>query len=341
VDRQGRRDRALGALYGLAVGDALGMPTQLLPRAEVARRFGVLSWFEPGPADHPIAAGLPAGRVTDDTDQALIVARLLVEGGGHVDAEALAARLREWQERMRAAGSLDLLGPSTTRALEALARGVPAAEAGRHGDTNGAAMRIAAVGIAVPPEPLGRLLDRVEEASRLTHHTSTGIAGAAAVAAAVSAGLDGADAADALRLAAHAAQECGGRGADPDPPGTGAGLVANRISVALHLAAGAFTEAEGLGHLHERIGTGVATAESVPTALGLVRLCPGDPWRATLLAAGLGGDSDTVAAMAGAVSGALNGLGAFPRPAVAVVRQVNDLDLGPLADDLLALRDTA
>ena len=42
-------DRALGALYGLAVGDALGMPTQLYPRDEVLARFGDLTWFVAGP----------------------------------------------------------------------------------------------------------------------------------------------------------------------------------------------------------------------------------------------------------------------------------------------------
>ena len=36
------RDRALGALLGLAVGDALGMPTQSLSRSAIAERYGVV-----------------------------------------------------------------------------------------------------------------------------------------------------------------------------------------------------------------------------------------------------------------------------------------------------------
>ena len=54
-------DRARGALYGLAIGDALGMPTQLMSHEEVAACFGVLDGFREAPADHLIAAGLPAG----------------------------------------------------------------------------------------------------------------------------------------------------------------------------------------------------------------------------------------------------------------------------------------
>src|SRR4051812_50038132 len=77
-------NRALGALYGLAIGDALGMPTQLLPRERIAARYGTLTGFEPGPDENEISAGLPAGRVTDDTDQAVIGARALIDGGGGV-----------------------------------------------------------------------------------------------------------------------------------------------------------------------------------------------------------------------------------------------------------------
>src|SRR5262249_60198750 len=77
------RSRALGALYGLAIGDALGMPAQSLPRADIVARYGPLvGEFCPGPDGHPLAAGLPAGSVTDDTEQALLLARLVVAGGG-------------------------------------------------------------------------------------------------------------------------------------------------------------------------------------------------------------------------------------------------------------------
>ena len=175
------RSRAAGALYGLAIGDALGMPTQSLPRAEIVARYGgLLDTFQPGPPDHPLAAGLPAGAVTDDTEQAMVLASLIVEGGGVVDAAELARRLLAWEESMRARGSLDLLGPSTKRALSALLGGAEVDEAGRFGVTNGAAMRIAPVGIATPGAVANRHsnTDRYEltVAHRLTyrHRVSDG-----------------------------------------------------------------------------------------------------------------------------------------------------------------------
>src|SRR5262250_792389 len=156
------RSRALGALYGLALGDALGMPAQSLPRAEVVSRYGALvGGFHPGPPGPPLAAGLPAGSVTDDTEQAVLLARLVVAGGGEVDAGDLARDLLAWEESMRARGSLDLLGPSTRQALAAAGAGASTEDTGRAGTTNGAAMRITPVGVATPSGDPGLLVERV------------------------------------------------------------------------------------------------------------------------------------------------------------------------------------
>src|SRR5215468_9767171 len=157
--------RALGALYGLAIGDALGMPTQSLSRAEIEARYGgLVTTFWPGPPDHPLAAGLPAGTVTDDTEQAVLLARLIVEYRGEIDPAELARRLLAWEDSMRARGSLGLLGPSTKRALGAMLAGASIEDAGRFGTTNGAAMRITPVGIATRSGDHDLLVDRVAAA---------------------------------------------------------------------------------------------------------------------------------------------------------------------------------
>ena len=334
-----RADRALGALVGLAVGDALGMPTQLLSRDAVVAAHGpVLAGFAPAPADHPIAAGLPAGSVTDDTEQAVLLARLLVDAGGHVDPTELARRLIAWEDAMRARGSLDLLGPSTRRALADLLAGADPDEAGRTGDTNGAAMRVTPVGVATPldgPDGTAALVDAVVAASRLTHHTSVALAGAAAVAAAVSAGVDGADVVTATQAAVAAAEQAAGRGR-----WVAAADVATRIPWAVAAVAGR-TDAEACELVFRLVGTSLATQESVPAAFALANLHPGDPWRVCRVAASVGGDCDTIAAMAGAVAGACAGATAFPPDARATVESVNGLDLARLAQDLLALRGVA
>jgi ADP-ribosylglycohydrolase len=326
-----RRDRALGALTGLAVGDALGMPTQTLPREAVLASGGVTGFRAAAP-DHPLAHGLPAGHVTDDTEQALLLADVLIAGRGRVDPADLAERLERWEDDARARGSLDLLGPSTRSAIRAVREGTPPQLAGANGMTNGAAMRIAPVGLAFPATDLGVLVDAVEEACLVSHATSVAIAGAAAVAAAVSAGVDGLGTATSVALGIAAARAGARRGrwvAGAD--------VAARIAWSTELA-GRHDVVVATDRVVSLIGTSLATQESVPAAFAMLLLHPDDPWAACCAAASLGGDSDTIAAMTGAMAGAIHGVGAFPAEAVATVRRVNDLRLDERVDALLALR---
>jgi ADP-ribosylglycohydrolase len=86
------------------------------------------------------------------------------------------------------------------------------------------------------------------------------------------------------------------------------------------------------------IGTSVAAQESVVAAIALAASLGDDPAEALLVAAEIGGDTDTVAAMCGAILGAQHGLAGLPADMVAQVRAVNRLELEPLVDDLLKLR---
>jgi ADP-ribosylglycohydrolase len=326
------RDRARGALYGLAIGDALGMPTQLMSHEEVIACFGVLDGFRAAPAGHPIASGLPAGSVTDDTEQALLLADALLAGGGHVESEDLARRLLAWAERARERGSLDLLGPSSSAAVAALIAGGPTAEVGRSGATNGAAMRITPVGLIISSDDLDALVDLVVEASRVTHHTGVAIAGASAVAAAVSGGVDGASVAEATTLGIRASDLGQRRG-----EWVAGASVARRIAWAIGLV-DADDHDRSVRDVVELVGTSLATQESVPAAFAVLALHPDDPWQACLTAASLGGDSDTIAAMVGAIAGACHGMDSWPPDAVRAVRETNQLDLEMFAEKLLALR---
>lgn len=324
--------RARGALFGLAIGDALGMPTQSFSPAEIDRRFGQLAGFVDGSLDQPLAPGMTAGSVTDDTEQALIVADLLIESRGAIDAMALADRLLGWETGMQEQGSLDLLGPSTARAIAALRAGGAAEEVGRLGATNGAAMRVTPVGIAFDIRDPDRLERAVVQACVVTHNTGLALAGAAAVAAAVSTGINGGGIDAAITAGVTAARRAGRLGywvAGAD--------VATRIEWAV-AAVDTRSRAEAVEIIRNLIGTSLATQESVPAAFAALAVCPRSPWDAALLAASLGGDCDTIAAMAGAIAGSLHGAESFPPDARALVVDVNGIDLDARAVGLLALR---
>jgi ADP-ribosylglycohydrolase len=70
----------------------------------------------------------------------------------------------------------------------------------------------------------------------------------------------------------------------------------------------------------------------------ILAAAPDDPWLACRMAASAGGDTDSIAAMAGAVAGACHGVTAIPAPARATVREVNGLRLDEVAAGLLGVR---
>ena len=328
------RERALGALTGLALGDALGMPTQCMSPGEIDRHYGPITALTDAVACQPVAPGAPAGTVTDDTEQALLTAGLLIDGSGRIDPLLLARRLMDWEETMRERGSLDLLGPSTKRALEQVRAGADPATTGSEGTTNGAAMRVTPVGIAWSSNDPQALAEAVHASCLVTHNTRQAFEGAALVAAAVSAAVGGADAATAVDRALDLVSALSPRG-HWSPTAS----VVARTRAALEVARpGRAMSARALtGFLRLQVGTSMESNESVPCALAIARHYAGRPYEGLCLAAGLGGDTDTIAAMAGAILGAASPRD-LPADAVDRVIAVSRLELGPVADGLVALR---
>ena len=329
---QAMLDRAMGALFGGALGDALGMPTQLLSPAAIRDTYGFVDGFVAPAPDHPVSRGLAAGTVTDDTEQALLLGRILLEPGPTFDHRRWVDALLDWERDIKARGSYDLLGPSTKRAIDAINGGVEPEQAGRGGNTNGAAMRIAPVGILMPPEPLDALVAKVAETCRATHNTSTAIASAAAVAATVSCGVSGAGWRDACGHAVAAAR----RGAALGQWTTG-GDIAARIAWARDLVRGKPREA-AIRLIADLVGTGVASQESVPAAFAVLEVAQGDAWQAAVIGANLGGDTDTIGAIAAGMAGACAGFAALPQARVAELKGLDAGEVRRLAGDLVAAR---
>ncbi|ANT52665.1 ADP-ribosylglycohydrolase family protein [Mesorhizobium amorphae] len=327
-------DRAMGALVGGALGDALGMPTQLLSPARIAALYGHVEDFVAPVADHPVSKGLLAGTITDDTEQALLLGRILVDSGDRFDHARWVNALLDWEREVKARGSYDLLGPSTKRAIDAINNGVPPEEAGRGGDTNGAAMRIAPVGIMMPLAPLDAFVAKVAETCRATHNTSIAIASAAAVAAAVSRGVAGSD----WRAASDSAVAAAGQGAALGHWVTG-GDIAARIVWAQELVRGR-TVKDAIRLIVDLVGTGVASQESVPAAFAVLEVAAGDPWQAAVISANLGGDTDTIGAIAAGMAGACAAFSRLPQERISRLVGIDIGQVRALASDLVAARAT-
>ena len=329
-----RFSRAYGALAGLALGDALGMPTQAMSPQQIQTVYGHVTGLVDGDKSQPYAPGMAAGSVTDDTEQALLIASLLLKGHGsglNLDAGEFSHALLAWEDSMIERGSLDLLGPSTKAALERVRAGENPLRVGGEGTTNGAAMRVTPIGIAASTSDRQLFADAVWSSCQVTHATRQGFQSAALVAAAVSLGIDAgaADVTDLLWKAVAFVRSLPERGAwSPEPD------VVAATHRALKLAAQPASSPQWLAG---QIGTAVASAQAIPMAFALLARDPSP--RALLQAANLGGDTDTIGAIAGAILGASLGVEVFDAYGLAQVEQVSQLDLPSVATDLLALRD--
>lgn len=331
-------EHARGAMIGLAIGDALGMPTQSMSAERIIECYGgpVRRLMDAVP-QQSIAPNMKAGSVTDDTEQAFVLAARLIEDHGRIDNDAYAQDLLRWEAKMKEKGSLDLLGPSTKAALQALAEGVDPELTGRFGTTNGGAMRATPVGIAFIP---GNAL--AEEAWRscvVTHNTMQGIESTTLVAAAVSLAIAGERGFLSKALAFVESQP-------PRGNWSAKASVVARVKMFMEWAVredGSMSDGEFATILRRDCGTSVEANESVAAAFAIATRFFDKPTEALCFAASLGGDTDTIAAITGAMLGAWHGPDGFdPDMRGQVLRQLKDddrLDLDRTVAGLCALRE--
>lgn len=325
------KNRIAGAVAGMVLGDALGVPGELWPRAKVRERFGTINTFLDGPEDNIVACYFKAGHYTDDSAQAFVVLEALLEHKTVPPVRELADRLIEWVKSMNGF-EINLLGPSSKASLLAHSEGRDPSAQLKTALTNGAAMRIAPVGCIVPADDPAFLAETVARISVVTHGTDVAIAGAAMVAQAVASAVAGRSweemAEDAL-CAHDLALEKG------EP--TWAASIARRFMLALREMPTMPDEETFSRWVYDILGTGTMTSESVSAALAIAWYCR-EPRRAAEFCANLGGDTDTIGAMATAICGAKCGLDGFRPEDVRYLQETNGLDFSAIAKRILAVR---
>jgi ADP-ribosyl-[dinitrogen reductase] hydrolase len=274
--------RAQGTLLGLACGDALGRPVEFKSADSIAAAHGRLTEMVANGT-----WGQPAGTITDDTEQALCIARSLVDERGFDPAD-IADRFVAWYD----SGPFDI-GRMTARSLRALKRGESWKVAGQQvweeslegqNAGNGSVMRSPPLALpyAHDPETLARVS---REASRITHADPRCTSGCAILNLTI-AGL--------LRDATDPLENALDRLGDDAP--------AELVRALRPVAAG-----ERLDPLE----TSGYVVHTLQTALH-DGLREDDPEEAIVTAVNRGGDTDTIGAVAGAVAGARTGGSRLP-----------------------------
>lgn len=313
--------RILGAFYGQALGDAMGMPSELWPRSRVKQHFGWIDRFLPGPAENNAACYFGRASFTDDTSMALALADAIVTHEGEINAETIGANILQWAEAFDAFNK-NVLGPTSKMALNAMKAGTPVSQLENNGMTNGAAMRVSPLGCLLPAHDLSAFIDAVALASSPTHKSDVAISGATVIAWAVSRAIDGAgwtSIRDELPAIARAAQE--------KRVTTFSASMAARLELALDVVKQGRGVESTMQQIYDLVGTGTSTIESVPAAIAMVELAETNPNRCAILCANLGGDTDTIGAMAVAICGALNGIDSIDSELKAELDAANALDL--------------
>ncbi|MEX0657671.1 MAG: ADP-ribosylglycohydrolase family protein [Egibacteraceae bacterium] len=276
-------ERFRGCLLGVAAGDALGAPFEGLSQVDAD---AVARW---------VASPAPL-RWTDDTHMTLGVARSLLDCKG-VDGPRLAAELARTHDAEPWRG----YGAGPPQVFAALAQGAawdaPAAQLFGGGGSfgNGAAMRVAPVGLVAHRAP-DTLAAWARTSARVTHAHELGQQAAVLQAAAVGwlvtaepAGRDPAGVLDHLGTLA------------PD------GVFRERLDRVAGL-----TSSASMRTVVAELGNGITGLEAVPAALHAFLRQPRSLPDAVTYAVRLGGDTDTIASMTGALAGAFLGEAAVP-----------------------------
>ncbi|MET1074579.1 MAG: ADP-ribosylglycohydrolase family protein [Umezawaea sp.] len=307
-------DRIAGSFYGLAFGDALGKPTEFLTVEDIDRAFG-----PDGPND---LTGDPA-LVTDDTQMALAVAWALHDADRHtpdVLEPLLRQRFVAWAhspENNRAPGMTCL------RACGGLAEGLPWVEATVTGSKGcGANMRVTPVGL-LPDLDLDVLAGASQLQAAMTHGHPTALAASELTAYATRLLVDGINHVDvpALLLARCHEQRAVYRedwlGTLWTTPGatTSTDFIArgwDECVAVLEQVVAALARPDDGADACLATGAGWIAEEALATGLYCAVRHADSPVDTVVRGARTSGDSDSIAALAGAFAGAAHGLAAWP-----------------------------
>ncbi len=305
-------ERFLGSCLGLLVGDALGAPVEGWAWPRINQEYG---WL-----DGMVRGRLPAGSYTDDGQMAIGLLESLVKttrsdsarsgstrsSSTRFDPAGCAARwLANYDPGRGYGGRLDGI-------MDRLRSGESWDSVGTDSFGNGAAMRIGPLGAWYHGDRK-ELVGAARESAFITHRHPQAMAGAIiqglAVGQALAQGLAGEPLAPErfLEPLIHAAKET-----DPES--------ARRLESLVGIRPGEREELRKT--LTTLYACDVRAIESVGPALGAV-LGTRSFKEAVILAVNLGGDTDTLGAMAGAVAGAYYGLSAIPE------EWLEDLENGP------------
>ena len=331
------KDKILGSLLGAAIGDAMGAATEVRTREQIIETFGGLVRDFCTPPQDTFARGGKAGQVTDDFSFIHCIVMEVLKDHGFSLAGMERATLT-WGENEY---NLEHFAGPTTRAAILRLRGAdtpnPCAflKCDNGQATNGAGMKASPAGLFHPGD-VDAAIDDAILICKPTHNNNLAISGACAVAAAVSKALVTSDDCGAvIRAGIYGAQEgmkrCGDAAILAGPS------IERRIRLAVELGEKASNMDQAMQDIYDLIGTGLHIAEAVPAAFGLFAAAGGNAMEAITAAVNIGNDTDTVAAICGAIAGAYTGTATFDPHFQRDLEAVNGYQFDQMAGEIFRM----
>lgn len=314
------RDKIAGAIYGMALGDAMGMPSELWGREKVRKYFGKIEGLLDGPKENSVACNYKKGQFTDDTGQALVIIDSLKDTKFKPNSKDIANKLLKWAQKEKVFEN-NILGPTSKVALANFRDGINSKAVTDKALSNGSAMRIAPIGCLFNAHDKEKLANFVYEVSEVTHTSDITIAGAAMIAVAVSSAIENNDFDIVIKDIFEMEPIARRLGAETYSPS-----LTERIKIGIYLA-NKYKDSENLflEKLYDIVGAGVNISESVPSAISIAYYAQ-DPNKCALLCANLAGDTDTIGAMATAICGAFKGIDYIKEEYIESLNKANDID---------------
>jgi len=328
LSRGDLEDRAHATLCALALGDSMGMPTEFQPPEEIRELYGWVDTILAPDPRHYHYKDMVRAQYTDDTELSLEVLDAIVRCGG-VSLESAVNALETWVRKFDVFNK-SYLGPTSKKALEGIFAGGDPVEIGREGTTNGAAMRVTPIGIVNAGNPEQAALDAATLCLP-THGSNRAMAGAGAVAAAVAEALSDSSTLESVLDAARRGAVIAEKRGFPK----GESRLLNLLDEMLELSAETTDDADFLAKVFGRIEYSMDCEDTVAVVLAFFDRCKGDPMMAARLGANLGGDTDTIGALAAAICGAYSGTAKLDMELIREIEQVNHTDFEEKARSIL------
>lgn len=308
-----KRNKVLGALYGAAYGDSLGAVTEFCTYEEIKKKFpeGVHEYTD---SISVITNQIDPGSVTDDFGSSCYVMQEIIKNKGGFNRDIAIKAILNWSKDEEVFAKY--AGSNTKAAIERLRQGRIVEERDKlfhfqGKNTNGGAMKISPIAL-LGGNDNAKVIRYTKDLCWPTHYNASAVSAASAIACAISEAQRESATIESIIERAETGARITWEEVSKEGYATFGPRIENRIQYAVRLGSKCTNQEELFAVLNNDIGTGIQVAQSIPAVFAILAYTKGKLKESIYCAVNVGGDTDTIASMLGAIVGGYQGVDAIP-----------------------------